>query len=281
MPSRKQPHVIHDKMHGVPIVRVELTRGQYATLNANDWDRIAETFGTLWNAKGKPGSYSAVKAMRLLSGRQSSMTLPRAVMRPAEGQQVRTINGDSLDARRANLRVTGKPAPEPDPLSLPECLATNEDRAAARRKLAGKDSKTGQTGAPQKASKPKQGSPTGDSNVAHRVAQKRYLKTHHRPARIERLARRLVGARCRRHSVPESYLTAQQRRRSYLTAAETNHVRLVIELRRAEGLAKSLPPSGTDSRAGDTHTATGRGAEGQAEGGEADINCGGNSRPLA
>lgn len=86
-------------------VRISLTRGQFALVD----DADAETIGHFkWMAKPKQCAEGGFYAQRTIRphGKKCTLYLHRAIVGAAHGQVVDHINGDGLDNRRENLRIT-------------------------------------------------------------------------------------------------------------------------------------------------------------------------------
>lgn len=84
-------------------MRVPLTKGYVALV---DWEDVALVSAHSWHAhENRPGHvYAACGVMR--DGRQVTVRMHRLLLRAEAGQIVDHINGNQLDNRRANLRLT-------------------------------------------------------------------------------------------------------------------------------------------------------------------------------
>jgi hypothetical protein len=84
--------------------RIALTQGQYALIDAADLPLVRQHF---WRAAWavKVGSYYAVTKIKLSHGRYRSIKMHRLLMGEPPGMEVDHRNRDTLDNRRANLRV--------------------------------------------------------------------------------------------------------------------------------------------------------------------------------
>lgn len=85
----------------VDVVEIGLTRGATTKIDATDREEVAQF---KWFANGTPGRFYAARHRRV-GGKQETILLHRFLMRAEVGQEVDHRNGDTLDNRRANLRV--------------------------------------------------------------------------------------------------------------------------------------------------------------------------------
>jgi hypothetical protein len=83
----------------VDILRIALTQGQFATVDAADGDAVRRH---RWHAVW---IYNCFYAATVLRSNKRRTYLHRFLMQPPDGMEVDHINGDPLDNRRANLRV--------------------------------------------------------------------------------------------------------------------------------------------------------------------------------
>lgn len=92
-------------------VKVPLRCGQTALVDAADADRVLALQWHATRKKSAPGVFYVHHTWRVTSGRagkKSSISLHRFVMgcEPGDGKVVDHLNGNPLDNRRANLRIT-------------------------------------------------------------------------------------------------------------------------------------------------------------------------------
>ncbi|WP_423821318.1 hypothetical protein V5738_13390 [Salinisphaera sp. SPP-AMP-43] len=224
MSQRKARQVIPDTLDGEAIVHVELTRGQWAIVDAADWPAIRETFGELWAATPrKGGKFGAGRNLKTLDGRRLNYSLGKAVLQPKQGLYVTVKNGDSLDNRRHNLQVEGMALPH-NPGAVPVCLATDEDRAAYERQR--EKAQRGRRAKPEAHALPE--------HVARRQAE-HYRRVSERNQRSGGIPDR---GRCqRRADGPE--LTVKPKVGPEHDSMNTLQAVLVAELRRAEGVGQA------------------------------------------
>ncbi len=74
----------------------------FATVDADDFERVS---AYSWHVGGKPGGkpYARSRMSRKIGGK--AMRMHRFIMNAPDGMEVDHINGDTMDNRRANLRV--------------------------------------------------------------------------------------------------------------------------------------------------------------------------------
>lgn len=84
-------------------IRVPLTRGAFAVIDAADADLV---LAHKWKLQGPPERPNgASRGFRDGSGRVRHVSMHRLIMGAPPGMFVDHINGDTLDNRRANLRI--------------------------------------------------------------------------------------------------------------------------------------------------------------------------------
>lgn len=84
-------------------VRVPLSRGKYALIDAADADRV---LAFKWHATSPVrGKSYAARNIRLPDGRKTIQLLHRFLMDPPAGMEVDHKNGDGLDCTRQNMRI--------------------------------------------------------------------------------------------------------------------------------------------------------------------------------
>lgn len=83
---------------------ISLTRGQVALIDANDW-AVVSAFS--WHASWSPRlkQYYAVAGVKREDGKYTSLYMHRLITGAPKGKEVDHLNHDTLDNRRANLRV--------------------------------------------------------------------------------------------------------------------------------------------------------------------------------
>ena len=84
--------------------RIRLTRRQYAIVDSEDFNRVNQW---KWYAQWQGGSFYAVRNIRLPNGKRTLQRMHRLLLGLEYGdeRQVDHINHDTLDNRRANLRI--------------------------------------------------------------------------------------------------------------------------------------------------------------------------------
>lgn len=81
---------------------IPLSRGLVAWIDAADSDRVQ---AHKWCVSGRNPHLYAVTNLPAMNGSRPQIAMHRLIARPASGMVVDHINGDTLDNRRANLRV--------------------------------------------------------------------------------------------------------------------------------------------------------------------------------
>jgi hypothetical protein len=90
----------HRKKHyGYTFRRIKLTHGKYAIVDVEDYEKLAQDDWHLWES----GSYNQY-AIRYEKG--ESLKMHREIMNAPVGLVVDHKNGDGLDNRKENLRIT-------------------------------------------------------------------------------------------------------------------------------------------------------------------------------
>lgn len=88
--------------YGYPFRRIPLTKGQYAIVDPEDYERLSKY---KWQAKKDGRSFYAVRSEPRKKGRKrKSISMHRMVLPVPEGLYVDHINHNGLDNRKANLR---------------------------------------------------------------------------------------------------------------------------------------------------------------------------------
>ncbi len=83
--------------------RIPLTQGQFALVDDEDYEWLSQY---KWQAmKKRPKLWCASRHSKWDGKRSSSIKMHRNILDAKRGQQVDHINGDSLDNRKANLRL--------------------------------------------------------------------------------------------------------------------------------------------------------------------------------
>lgn len=86
----------------MPDMRIQLTRGYYAIVDAEDHDLLSQhKWSTLRSGSGP--LYAARKITQ--DGKRKAVLMHRVIARAPQGAKVDHINGNSLDNRKANLRI--------------------------------------------------------------------------------------------------------------------------------------------------------------------------------
>lgn len=91
--------------------QIPLSRGLFATVDDEDFEWLSQW---KWSAsqQGKKGcvkpKFRAVRVEWLGEGRQRAVLMHRAIMAPNPGEVIDHLNGDTLDNRRINLRITSQ-----------------------------------------------------------------------------------------------------------------------------------------------------------------------------
>ena len=90
----------HRKKHyGFAFRRIKLTHGKYAIVDVEDYEKLAQEDWHLWES----GSYNQY-AIRYEEGK--SLKMHRVIMNAPAGFVVDHKNGEGLDNRKTNLRIT-------------------------------------------------------------------------------------------------------------------------------------------------------------------------------
>jgi hypothetical protein len=90
------------RKYGYSYRRINLGEGEWTALDQEDYYR----FGNIkWNIDGKKSKYYAVSNVKIEPGRTKEIRLHREIMNAPAGALIDHRNGDSLDNRRANLRL--------------------------------------------------------------------------------------------------------------------------------------------------------------------------------
>ena len=87
--------------YGYEFRLIELSRGRYAKVDPEDFEKLNQF---KWYASGTKNLYASRPA-RNASGKRTSIAMHREIMKPPAGLFVDHKNGDSLDNRKANLRL--------------------------------------------------------------------------------------------------------------------------------------------------------------------------------
>ena len=127
---RRNPKVEHIEVDGSPAVQVQLSgkRGDrlWMVLDPDVWATVSAEIGTVWVVV-QPNN---CKTLRVISARQPAgqhstdtgrvpvLFLARYVVGAKKGEWLEHVNGDHLDMRRSNIRITpgrvfGRPAAVP------------------------------------------------------------------------------------------------------------------------------------------------------------------------
>lgn len=89
--------------------RIPLPRGRFALVDVEDFERLSAHRWHLKRKAGDPGRFYAQRTIRVGSGsaaRKTAVTMHREIMGHPPGAVVDHRNGDGLDNRRSNLRIT-------------------------------------------------------------------------------------------------------------------------------------------------------------------------------
>jgi hypothetical protein len=84
----------------VATTRVELTRGEFATIDLED-EHLTYPYKWYLTKSGRGAMYASGRA----SGERGLVKLHRLIMRAETGQVVTFIDGDGLNCRKSNLRI--------------------------------------------------------------------------------------------------------------------------------------------------------------------------------
>jgi len=82
---------------------VMLTQGQFAIVDDEDYDRVAQF---KWYAHKTKDKYYAARRKRNYKGSRHTEFLHHFIMQPSPNQQVDHIDGDRLNCTRANMRFS-------------------------------------------------------------------------------------------------------------------------------------------------------------------------------
>jgi hypothetical protein len=88
--------------YGYAFRRIYLGEGEWTILDQKDYYRLGDL---KWGVEGKRDKFYAVCNIKIEPGRTKAIRLHREIMKPSAGVLVDHRNGDSLDNRRANLRL--------------------------------------------------------------------------------------------------------------------------------------------------------------------------------
>jgi hypothetical protein len=96
------PAVVYRQLkYGYTYRRIYIGEGLFALLDCKDYYR----YGHLkWTATGKDGKFYAIRGVRTGPREIKIRSLHREIMNAKDGELIDHRNGNSLDARRANLR---------------------------------------------------------------------------------------------------------------------------------------------------------------------------------
>ena len=96
------PMVMYRKWkYGYTFRRIYIGEGLWAILDCEDYYR----YGSLkWSVAGKDGKYYPIRGVRVGPREIRLKSLHRVIMKAKKGKLIDHRNGNSLDARRANLR---------------------------------------------------------------------------------------------------------------------------------------------------------------------------------
>lgn len=99
---KRQPTFTTDN-DGLPIVLVPLANGRVATVDLSDWeDLLCAGLTPQWTLNDSGNGFAYVRAQ----GRENLVVVARVITGAGRREIVRYCNGDHLDLRRRNLRVT-------------------------------------------------------------------------------------------------------------------------------------------------------------------------------
>ena len=87
--------------YGYAFRRIPLTRGKYAIVDPDDYERLSRH---KWHVSGVSGTAYAVRSVKTENGKYSAVAMHRMVLSVPPGMLVDHINRNSLDDRKANLR---------------------------------------------------------------------------------------------------------------------------------------------------------------------------------
>jgi hypothetical protein len=82
-------------------ITIPLTRGKLATVDAEDYERVA---AFKWRAHSSRGKWYAGRSV-MLNGKRQLILLHRVIMDAPPDREVDHINGDGLICTRANMRL--------------------------------------------------------------------------------------------------------------------------------------------------------------------------------
>jgi len=87
--------------YGYAFRRIPLTRGQYAIVDADDYERLARY---RWMADKGESTFYVRRRIYLGNGKRKNILMHREILKVPKGMFVDHINHNGLDNRKANLR---------------------------------------------------------------------------------------------------------------------------------------------------------------------------------
>jgi len=87
--------------YGYAFRRIPLTRGKYAIVDPDDFERLS---AHKWHAFKSKHTFYAERAVRVEGGRQVIIKMHREILKVPDGMLLDHINHNGLDNRKANLR---------------------------------------------------------------------------------------------------------------------------------------------------------------------------------